>query len=176
MFFILECSSIKPLIKNPIMFKNETWKIDISQLDAGPDTFEKFARTYIVTKPTNTLAEKIMTGAGVSNPHVNPQYTNNGFIWMTMIVYNIDKVPRSFDFSRVRLISDNYVINPDIIDFSLFQKKIFYKKDNIQKIAPGKSFSIFLIFEYNKGHFPYKIVYDNQIAGKVYDKMEVSIP
>ena len=175
--FIINCSSIKPLINNPVTLKNETWKINIMQLDAGPDTFAKFARTYIVVKPTNTIAEKIMTAARVENPNINPQYSNNGFIWMLMTVRNLDKVERSLDFSRVRLISDNYVINPEIIDFSLFQEGLlFFKIDYIQKIKPDKTFSMYLIFEYDKGHFPYKIIYDNQIAGKIYDKMEVAIP
>lgn len=172
--FTIGCSSM-PLINHPITHKTETWSIVLSKLDAGPDTYSKFLRNYWIVKPTSSVAEKIMTGIGApKNPNINPQYSSNGFIWLSMKVRNLDKYEHNFDFSRVRLISDHYVINPEIIDFT--EEPFTFKDHPITKIKPGKTFSIILVFEYTRGHLPSTLIYDNTIAGRIFDKIVVPLP
>ena len=169
-FFLGGCESI-PLIKNEIKHTRNAWEVTIKELNAGPDTFNKTFRAFLETRPVNSLADKIMAGANVYNHKINPKFSDDGYLWLLLTVKNMDKANHGFDFSRIRLVSEKYVINPEIVLYSSeFNKKFMYT------IKPDESFTITLVFEYNKGNYPHKLIYDNQIAGKIFDKISIDLP
>lgn len=173
---LIGCESTRNLISNEIVYKNDTWSIHVQEMNEGPDSFWKnHFQNYIVVRPDDSTLARELSKAGVASPRYAPRYSNNGYIWVLLAVVNKDDAKHSFDFSRVRLVSSKYVINPEIVDYSPLENPIFMdKKKLIQEIKPKGIIYAKLVFEHTKGSLPFQLVYDNQIAGKIYDRIVIS--
>ncbi len=159
--FFLQCDTTLYLLREPVRAANKNWRIEIQSLRAGPNSYSEMTNRMGSWGKNETVS--------VSYWPKNPE---NGFLWVLVNVENIGAEPHEFDFSRVRLISEQYVAKPAFV----YSTDLIYKEGFIHTIKPRKNLTRWLICEYKKGYYPCKLVYDNKIVGSVFDKLVMAVP
>ncbi|MBN1498234.1 MAG: DUF4352 domain-containing protein [Spirochaetes bacterium] len=157
------------LVQGPIRSQNQIWMF----------TFEK------LKLETNEYS------TGKDNPYYNGdaynvefRYDKNGtltiytpkdpsdcLLWMKITVKNIAKEEKEFDFSRIRLISDNRIGKPDFI----YSEAPIYKEGFFHKIKPGEDFTRWLVYLFPVNTTPYRLAYDYIINNRLVDKLAFDI-
>jgi hypothetical protein len=134
-------------LDNPVQQKNNSLQLTIENIKDGPDSIEKGAYRYF------------------------PKSPRGGLLWVEVTAANTGAVPIEFDFQRVRLIAEEYVAGP----LSVVSSNIFAKESSFFRIKPQDYVTRWLVYVYPKGKYPYRVVYDNFVNGRVTDTIKIDL-
>lgn len=135
------------VLDNPIQQKNNSLQLTIENIKAGPDTVDKGYVTY------------------------RPKDPRGGLLWVEVTAANTGAVPIEFDFQRVRLVADLYVSGPQFVVSSNW----FAKESSFFRIKPQDYVTRWLVYIYPRGRYPYRVVYDNFVNGRVTDTIKIDL-